>query len=91
MTSVTEGLTNQITKLMCIKTRSRYSNCALPIVIIVALVVSKLPELILSQSSVIVDNMILGSGKCTASNVLSSQEEFKIVGDTSGGNNSSRS
>lgn len=76
---------------MCIKTGSRNTNSSLPIVIIVALVVSKSPELVLSKSSVIRDHKVFGSSNSSTSNVLSNQEEFKIVGNHVLGNDCSRS
>jgi hypothetical protein len=42
------GLTHQISKFMSVEARSRYTNSTGPIVIIIALIMSKCPELVLS-------------------------------------------
>ena len=74
---------------MCIETRSWDTYRALPIVIIVALVVSELPELILSKSSVIGNHEVLGGSNSSTSNVLRNYEEFKIIGHDVFGNDCS--
>ena len=79
MVHVSEGLSNQITKLMRIEAWGWNSNSSRPVIIVVALVVSELPELVLGKASVITNNEKFGSRNGTTSNILSDQEKFKMI------------
>lgn len=68
---------------MSIEARSRNSNSTRPIVIIVALLVSEIPKLILSKSSVVANDLELGSSNSSTGNVLGNKEILVLIRDNS--------
>ena len=61
---------------MSVKARSRNTDSTWPIIVIVALFISNIPELVLCELRVIIDNEEFGSCNCSACNVLCDQKVF---------------
>lgn len=55
---------------MSIEARSRNSYSTRPVEVVVALLVSEIPKLVLGESSVVADDLELGSGDSSAGNIL---------------------
>ena len=74
---------------MSIEARSRNSYSTWPVEVVVALFVSEIPKLILSESSVIADDLVLSSSDSSASNILSNEKVFMHIWDNTASNDAS--